>query len=71
MDEDAKLLELFEQISTLINDSELTNGALRAVLCKALVLLAMSSIDKDELMLQIDYSWRFEKFFQPDSTEIH
>lgn len=71
MDEDAKLLELFEQISTLINDSELTNAALRAVLCKTLVLLAMSSIDKDELMLQIDYSWRFEKFFQPDSTEIH
>ena len=71
MDEDAKLLELFEQISTLTNDSELTNAALRAVLCKTLVLLAMSSIDKDELMLQIDYSWRFEKFFQPDSTEIH
>jgi hypothetical protein len=71
MDEDAKLLELFEQFSDLINNSELTNAALRAVLCKTLVLLAMQSIDKEELMLQLDYSWRFEKFFQPDSTEIH
>lgn len=71
MDEEEKILELFEQLSILINESELNNAALRAVLCKALVLLAMSSIDKDELMLQLDYSWRFEKFFQPDSTEIH
>jgi hypothetical protein len=70
-DDDESIIELFSEMSDMINESELSHAAVRAVLCKILVLHSLNAIDKDELMTQIDYSWRIEKFFQPDSNEIH
>ena len=72
MDEtEKKMLRLFEQLATLIADAGLDSNAVGAVLIKIAVLHAVNRLERQEFLEHVGYAWNYEKFFHPESNEMH
>ena len=72
MDEtEKKMLRLFEQLATLIADAGLDSNAVGAVLIKIAVLHAVNRLERQEFLDHVGYAWNYEKFFHPESDEMH
>ena len=70
-DEEKKMLRLFEQLATHIADTGLDSNAVGAVLIKLAVLHAVNRLERQEFLDHVGYEWNYEKFFHPDSNEMH
>jgi hypothetical protein len=62
---------LFKDIVQLINDADIHPEIVFSILVKLVTMHGIQHFDKDEYMMRIEYVWQFEKFFQPDSNEVH
>ena len=62
---------LFKDIVQLINDTDIHPEIVFSILVKLVTMHGIQHFDKDEYMMRIEYVWQFEKFFQPDSNEVH
>lgn len=62
---------LFKDIVQLINDADIHPEIVFSILVKMVTMHGIQHFDKDEYMMRIEYVWQFEKFFQPDSNEVH
>lgn len=72
MDEtEKKMLRLFEQLATHIANAGLDSHAVGAVLIKLAVLHAVNRLQRQEFIEQVGYAWNYEKFFHPESNEMH
>jgi hypothetical protein len=73
MEDDAekKMLRLFEQLAMHITESGLDTDAVGAVLIKLAVLHAVNRLDRQEFLDHVGYAWNYEKFFHPESDEMH
>lgn len=70
-DEEKKMLRLFEQLAAHIADTGLDSNAVGAVLIKLAVLHAVNRLERQEFLDHVGYAWNYEKFFHPDSNEMH
>jgi len=70
-EEEKKMLRLFEQLATHIADAELGSDQVGAVLIKLAVLHAVNRLDRQEFLEHVGYAWNYEKFFHPESDEMH
>ena len=71
-EEEIKLMsQLFAQLVDQIIASPLSDGAIRAVLCKIIVMQGNHQITKEELLTMINYAWQVEDFFTPDAGGVH
>ena len=71
MDNEKGMAELFNLLVKTINDADLDQSQIGAVLVKLTVLQGISRQTHDEFFQQLEYAWKFEEFFMPDSDEIH
>lgn len=71
MEGEGLMAELFNELVIRINDADLDQSQIGAVLIKLTVLHGLSRCDHDEFFQQLEYAWQYEKFFMPDSDEIH
>lgn len=62
---------LFKDIVQSINDADIHPEIVFSILVKLVTMHGIQHFDKDEYMMRIEYVWQFEKFFQPDSNEVH
>ena len=70
-DDEKKMLRLFEQLAMLISDTGLDSQLVGAVLIKLTVLHAVNRLDRQEFLDHVGYAWNYEKFFHPESDEMH
>ncbi|MFZ4600369.1 MAG: hypothetical protein ACOYNN_17150 [Terrimicrobiaceae bacterium] len=71
MDEEESIIKLFNRLGNIVANSELSNDALRAVLVKLTLLASINVVTKEEFMHCVSVTWDMEKFFHPDSKEMH
>lgn len=62
---------LFKDIVEKINDSDVHPDIVFSVLIKLVTMHGIQHFDHDQYMRRVEYVWNFEKFFQPDSNEVH
>ena len=62
---------LFKDIVQLINNADIHPEVVFSILVKMVTMHGIQHFEKDEYMTRIEYVWQFEKFFQPDSNEVH
>lgn len=62
---------LFKDIVQLINDADIHPEIVFSVLIKLVTMHGIQHFDKDEYMMRVNHVWNFEKFFTPDSNEVH
>jgi hypothetical protein len=55
----------------LINNADIHPEVVFSILVKMVTMHGIQHFEKDEYMTRIEYVWQFEKFFQPDSNEVH
>jgi hemerythrin len=70
MDE-TEMVKLFNRLGLIVANSELSNAEIRAVLVKLTLLASIHAITKEEFMHSMDVTWEMEKFFHPESNEMH
>jgi hypothetical protein len=71
MEGESRMAELFNELVRTINDADLDQSQVGAVLVKLTVLQGINRCKHDEFFQQLEYAWKFEEFFMPDSDEIH
>lgn len=71
MDSERHMAELFNSLVKTITDADLDQSQIGAVLIKLTVMQGLSRCERDEFFQQLEYAWNYEKFFMPDSDEIH
>jgi hypothetical protein len=69
--DEKEMAKLFNQLITTISGSGLDQNEVGAVLVKLTVLHGLNRVKHDEFFQQLEYAWNYEKFFLPDSDEIH
>ena len=62
---------LFKDIVQLINDADIHPEIVFSILTKLVTMHGIQFFEHDEYIKRIEYVWQFEKFFQPDSNEVH
>ena len=71
MDDETAMVKLFNRLGLIVANSELSNAEIRAVLVKLTLLASIHTITKEEFMHSMDVTWEMEKFFHPESNEMH
>ena len=71
MDEEESMIKLFNRLGTIVGNTQLSNAAVRAVLVKLTLLASINTITKEEFMHQMNHAWDMERFFRPESNEMH
>jgi hypothetical protein len=70
-EEEKIMMQLFTELASTITKAGLTDPAIDAVLIKLAVLHAINRMERQDFLNQVGYSWNYEKFFHPESKEMH
>jgi hypothetical protein len=70
-EEEKRMMRLFTELASTISDAGITDPAIDAVLIKLAVLHALNRLERQDFLDQVGYAWNFEKFFHPESKEMH